>query len=719
MPDTRSRSRRRDADVLQAFERLSIAAGTIDAFETALDDAITRGAVAAEEPRRVLLLARARALAAHPVRADDAARVYRAVLDDGRVRRGAQGERAGGVRGARRARPGVAAARCRPAVAPRVARRARAGRGARRAPARVGARTRRRRSRDPAQALALHRRVLDVDADCDEALASRRAPRPRDRRHRGGARGAADAARSRRGRRAHRRSSSRSPQVLLARTTRWREALASLRAVLAETPGDASGARARRAAPRAPRDARRSDRHARAGVRGDRRRRGARADPPRLLDGPRRRRRTARRGEGLFERLCDLQRERGARGGRSRPALRAARELPRGAAPVGPRRGARARRSRGPTTSRPSTRRCSRGRSRASRRRCIGERAVQFYEEWFDDSARVVRDPRAGAGARPDGGLGVRPAEAPARRGGALGRPLRALRPRARLGRRARSARRSSRTRRRPRRTSPIGPTAPSSTSSSSRSSGRATRSSRAPSSASTSGRASTASSCPALGARLPALEARRGAAHARRAWPALWLDELGDAAAALEAIEPMLARTATRARTAAAADVWTPPRAHPRRGAGEARSRAGRRSLRRRAGGTRPGRAAAQVGAAASTRGSVRQRAAGVAARALRATGRDADLARDAARRARGGQAGRGARAPAPPDRGALREARRPRERARAGRASRSCSRRTTRRGARSSRSSPSARAGSSASRTCSRRPRAACDRGGACASR
>ena len=48
-------------------------------------------------------------------------------------------------------------------------------------------------------------------------------------------------------------------------------------------------------------------------------------------------------------------------------------------------------RSRAPTTWRPSTKRCSRAPLPREQAVAIGERAVQFYEEWFDDPARVVR----------------------------------------------------------------------------------------------------------------------------------------------------------------------------------------------------------------------------------------------------------------------------------------------------------------------------------------
>ena len=153
-----------------------------------------------------------------------------------------------------------------------------------------------------------------------------------------------------------------------------------------------------------------------------------------------------------------------------------------------------------------------------------------------------------------------------------------------------------------------------------------ATRSSPARSSGSTSARAGIASSSRCSSARLPSLqpdEARRTRARVA----ALWLDELGEAAAALETIEPLARprrapeRTASRRRCGpCSSGSW---RRRPRRP-----SRADRR-CRRAATARRARSGPASRRPPSSSRGSVRQRAAAWLRDHYAATGRDADLAR------------------------------------------------------------------------------------------
>ena len=180
----------------------------------------------------------------------------------------------------------IAAAARGPALAAGVARGARPGGGARRAAARVGDARKRRPSPIPCT------RSRCTGA-CSPSTPSRTRRAPRWRAWR--SRRATPRRRSWRSR--ARRDRAEGPariaieleiaQVLLARTTRWRDALASLRAVLAEAPSDADGARAGRPAPRAPRHARRRHRRcsSRRATRATTSRR-ARRSSTRLLDAP-------------------------------------------------------------------------------------------------------------------------------------------------------------------------------------------------------------------------------------------------------------------------------------------------------------------------------------------------------------------------------------------------------------------------------------------------
>ena len=76
-----------DRNVLATFERLSVRAGSSAEFETAIDEALTRSARGEDEvaQRAEMRLAKARVLAADPKRQDDAAGSYRELLDDANI----------------------------------------------------------------------------------------------------------------------------------------------------------------------------------------------------------------------------------------------------------------------------------------------------------------------------------------------------------------------------------------------------------------------------------------------------------------------------------------------------------------------------------------------------------------------------------------------------------------------------------------------------------
>ena len=376
-------------EALTAFERMSSAAGADPAFERALEDALERldSGAGANEARAQIMLARARTLARDPERTDDAARAYRALLADARVDAGHHG-------------PTLAAYEALIAAEPESPRR-RADRrwllewraehapeGERALRLIEWARAEEEVFADPVNALALHRRVLEVDPDADESLSAiaRLALATGD---------TDDALGALRSRRDRAEGAGRIAieleiaQVLLARTTRWLEALAALRAVLAETPGDAT-ARALASQLLAHRSTR-ADTIAMLEQACD-----ATEDAEvrtqiltRLLEAPADADdSTARRG--WFERLADLQRDQGGQEAAIATAVRAAREMPEVAA-LWDRAEELARSLRRPdevaalyeeVLARPL------GREEVL---SIGERAVQFHEEWFEDSSRAVR----------------------------------------------------------------------------------------------------------------------------------------------------------------------------------------------------------------------------------------------------------------------------------------------------------------------------------------
>ncbi len=376
-------------DALTAFERMSAAAGADPAFERALEDALERldSGAAANEARAQIMLARARTLARDPERTDDGARAYRALLADARVDAAHHG-------------PTLAAYEALIAAEPESPRR-RADRrwllewraehapeGERAVRLIEWARAEEEVFADPVNALALHRRVLEVDPDADESLSAiaRLALATGD---------TDDALGALRSRRDRAEGAGRIAveleiaQVLLSRTTQWRDALAALRAVLAESPGDAT-ARALASQLLAHRSTR-GDTIAMLEQACD-----ATEDAEvrtqiltRLLEAPADADdSTARRG--WFERLADLQRDQGGQEAALATAVRAAREMPEVSA-LWDRAEELARSLHRPdevaalyeeVLARPL------GREDVL---SIGERAVQFHEEWFEDSSRAVR----------------------------------------------------------------------------------------------------------------------------------------------------------------------------------------------------------------------------------------------------------------------------------------------------------------------------------------
>lgn len=378
------------ADALAAFERLSAAAGADAAFEHALEEALGRvesGDADANEARAQIMLARARTLARDPERTDDAARAYRALLADARVDAAHHG-------------PTLAAYEALIAADPESPRR-RADRrwllewraehapeGERAIRLLEWARAEEEVFIDPVHALSLHRRVLEVDPDADESLSAiaRLALSTGDTDE---ALGALRARRDRAEGAGRVGIELEIAQVLLSRTTRWRDALAALRAVLAESPGDAAarGLAAQLLAHRATR----ADTIAMLEQACDATEEVAVRTQilTRLLEAPADADDSAVR-RGWFERLTDLQREQGDLEAALATAVRAAREMPEVAA-LWDRAEELARSLRRPDEVAALYEEVlarALGRDQAL---AIGERAVQFHEEWFEDSTRAVR----------------------------------------------------------------------------------------------------------------------------------------------------------------------------------------------------------------------------------------------------------------------------------------------------------------------------------------
>ncbi len=450
------------ADILATLEKLSVAAGSLELVETTIDGILarmdtTRRDGASTPPggwskpvdadaHAQLLLARARALAVDPARADDTARAYRAILDEPRLDRAHHASAltafealvARDPESPRRLADLRWLLEWRTEHAPEEERVARLLEWAAHEEKTFG---------DPARALALNRRVLGLDAEhdrSDEALSAvaRLALAT------GDTEDALSALRTRRDRAegpARVAIELEMAQVLLAKTTRWGEALSALRAVLAEAPGETAARalalqllahRATRADTiamleqacdaaddatareeilthliEAPTPAAAGESRARLPIDGESRARlpsdveagangdsedegkgkgqgnggGETSDEPRSRPDPE----EARSRQRWFERLSDLQRERGGVEEALATAARAARELPHVDAlwdRAEELARARARPDDGAALYADVL-------ARALPREeavAIGERAVQFYEEWFDDPARVV-----------------------------------------------------------------------------------------------------------------------------------------------------------------------------------------------------------------------------------------------------------------------------------------------------------------------------------------
>jgi tetratricopeptide (TPR) repeat protein len=378
------------ADVLATFERLAVAAGEIDSFLEATGNALDRlshAGGADAEARVGLAIARARALAADPGHADEAARAYRAILAESRVTEAQHASVLAAFDALASSDPESPARRAdrrwllewRAEHAPEDDRVARLLEWAREEESTFS---------DPVHALGLHRRVLALDAEHDESLSAvaRLAL----------ATGDTEAALTAL---AARRDRAEGPakiavemeiaQVLLSRTTRWADAMASLRNVLAESPGDptARALATQLLAHRATRadtitmleqacDAT-EDPEARAQMLG------------RLLDAPADADDASAR-QRWFERLADLQREQSGPEKALATVVRAARELPDVPA-LWDRAEELARTlSRADEVAALYEEVLGRALNR-EQALAIGERAVPFYEEWFEDSGRVVR----------------------------------------------------------------------------------------------------------------------------------------------------------------------------------------------------------------------------------------------------------------------------------------------------------------------------------------
>ncbi|MGA3119299.1 MAG: tetratricopeptide repeat protein [Polyangiaceae bacterium] len=380
------------SDVLGAFESLSFAAGALDAFERALDEALARSETADDIPKDVrvrLTLARARVHASDPARADLAAQVYRYLLLDDSLSAESRADAVSGFEALVVAADENSLARradhewlleWRASQAPEHEQAARMLDWASAVETKFA---------DPARALALHKRLLAIDPESDEALSAIA--------RLGLATGATDLALS--AMRA-RRDRSKGPQrlviereitdVLFSRTTRWQEALESLAAVLAEAPGDPDAlALATRAL---------ADPSARAGALGLLERAAEATDDSAvrqqilagLLEIPAGAADDVRR-TGWFERLCDLQFDAGQSTDALVTAMRAVREIPH-VSGLWDRAEQLARDVPGAdkdvaavyeeVLNRPIS---------PALAVAIGERAVHFYEEWFEDSAPVAR----------------------------------------------------------------------------------------------------------------------------------------------------------------------------------------------------------------------------------------------------------------------------------------------------------------------------------------
>jgi len=373
-------------DLLATFERLSFAAGATSRFERKLDAILADGAAPPleGEPRGQMLLVRARAIAADPTRADDAAAAFRAILED-------EGLGAGARNNAFEAFDAFLSREGAPSLADRrwlLEWSAEHAGDAERVPRLLEwARAEETTFGDPARALLLYRRALATDAQCDEALtaAGRLALTTGD---------IDEAIASLRARRERADGPGRVAidleiaRVLLARTTRWEDALATLRGVLDDAPADpaALGLAVQLLSQRATRaETVTLFEHAyEAAEDAD-----ARVEIlTRLVDAPADAEDVDAR-RVWFERLCDLYRDRGQTGAALAIAVRAARALP-GVPALWDRAEELARTLSSPNEVAVLYEEVLARALPHEQAMAIGERAVRFNEEWFEDTARVV-----------------------------------------------------------------------------------------------------------------------------------------------------------------------------------------------------------------------------------------------------------------------------------------------------------------------------------------
>jgi tetratricopeptide (TPR) repeat protein len=375
------------ADALAEFERLSLAANARETFEQTIARVLARPEVLSslsDEARASILLARARTLASDTAHADEAAEAYREILGDDRC----ASRRAEALEAFEALLAGAAAAPARredrrwlfdfrARTAPEAERAGRWLAWAREEETAFG---------DPERALALYMQVLGVDPQSDEALSAfaRLALAS------GKTEEALSALTALKGRAqgpsrvAIEREIAR---VLVEQTDRHAEALEPIEAVLASAPDDAEALALAsrllvRPDTRGPACAlleRACDATADLGIR--------RIILERLLD-------AASVPEdlrlGWHTRLSDLLENVGQKDAALAAALRAAREMP-GTFALWDRAEALARESSRPddvaalyedALARPLP---------PEQAIALGERAVQFYEEWFEDSAHIVR----------------------------------------------------------------------------------------------------------------------------------------------------------------------------------------------------------------------------------------------------------------------------------------------------------------------------------------
>jgi tetratricopeptide (TPR) repeat protein len=378
------------ADVLEVFEKMSVAGRAVEIFDQAVDEVLRRSSAPARgegDPRLTLLLARARVLGSDAVRADQAAQVYRGILQDDHFGPPEQASALAAFDALIAGDPEAPARRAdrrwllewRAEHAPEEQRVARWLDRAREEEITFG---------DPARALTIYRRVLELDSECDEALTSIArlafatgdaeqalvALRTRRARTEGPARTAIDREIAR---------------ILLERTTRRDEALESLGEVLADAPGDAEALAlvTQLLADRTmrPQAVRLLEKACEASDDGATRE----TILLRLLEAPSEDEDPADR-QLRFEKLCDLQRDGGHPEAALGSCIRAARELPQ-VNGLWDRAESLARELSRPNDVTSLYEEVLARPLPSEAAVALGERALRFYEEWFDDATRIAR----------------------------------------------------------------------------------------------------------------------------------------------------------------------------------------------------------------------------------------------------------------------------------------------------------------------------------------